>query len=70
MKGVKLVKLVGDIRSVNIDEIRKLEVGVEIQSFPQNILDEDYSYIIKECKFKLRNFDNIISYHYMVLLLI
>ncbi|MFQ9310430.1 MAG: hypothetical protein ACLR2K_10830 [Paraclostridium sordellii] len=47
MKDVKLVKLVGDIRSVNIDEIRKLEVGVEIQSFPQNILDGDYSYIIK-----------------------
>ncbi|WP_275890856.1 hypothetical protein [Paraclostridium sordellii] len=33
MKDVKLVKLVGDIRSVNIDEIRKLEVGVEIQNF-------------------------------------
>lgn len=63
MKDIKLVKLVGDIKSANIDEIRKLEVGVEIQSFPQNILDGDYSYIIKECKFKLRNFDNIISLH-------
>lgn len=43
MKDIKLVKLVADINKINIDEINSLEIGLEIQSFPQNILDEDYS---------------------------
>lgn len=63
MKDIKLVKLVGDINKINIDEINDLGIGLEIQSFPQNILDEDYSFIIDDCKEKLKNFSNIISLH-------
>lgn len=54
MKDIKLVKLIGDINKSNIDEINKLGIGVEIQSFPQNILDEDYSTIINDCSKKLK----------------
>lgn len=63
MKNIKLVKLIGDINKSNIDEINNLGSGVEIQSFPQNILDEDYSTIISDCKNKLKNFSNVISLH-------
>ncbi|MDO7206107.1 TIM barrel protein [Paraclostridium bifermentans] len=63
MKDIKLVKLIGDINKSNIDEINKLGIGVEIQSFPQNILDEDYSTIINDCSKKLKNFSNAISLH-------
>lgn len=63
MKDIKLVKLIGDINKSNIDEINNLGIGVEIQSFPQNILDEDYSTIIRDCKNKLKNFSNVISLH-------
>lgn len=63
MKDIKLVKLIGDINKSNIDEINNLGIGLEIQSFPQNILDEDYSTIIRDCKNKLKNFSNVISLH-------
>ncbi|WP_025161292.1 sugar phosphate isomerase/epimerase family protein [Paraclostridium bifermentans] len=63
MKDIKLVKLIGDINKSNIDEINNLGIGLEIQSFPQNILDEDYSTIISDCKNKLKNFSNVISLH-------
>lgn len=63
MKDIKLVKLIGDINKSNIDEINNLGIGVEVQSFPQSILDEDYSTIISDCKNKLKNFSNVISLH-------
>lgn len=39
MKDIKLVKLIGDINKSNIDEINNLGIGVEVQSFPQSILE-------------------------------
>ncbi len=63
MKDIKLLKNIVDIYNMNVDEIKKLNIGIELQTFPQHILDDDYSSIIKECKEKLSNINNIISIH-------
>lgn len=63
MKDIKLLKNIVDIYNMNVDEIKKLNIGIELQTFPQHILDDDYSGIIKECKEKLSNINNIISIH-------
>ncbi|MEG2786833.1 MAG: sugar phosphate isomerase/epimerase family protein [Romboutsia sp.] len=63
MKDIKLVKIVSDIYNMNINEIKESNIGVEIQSFPQDILDKDYSDILNECKNKLYSLNCTISLH-------
>lgn len=63
MRDVKLLKIVTNIYNMNINEIKESNLGVEIQSFPQHILDEDYRAILKKCREKLQELNCIISLH-------
>ncbi len=44
-------------------EFTSNKVGVEIQSFPQHILDDNYDELIKIWKEKLEGFNEVISLH-------
>jgi sugar phosphate isomerase/epimerase len=63
MEDIKLLKIINNNYNMNIKTVKETKIGVEVQSFPQHILDEDYSEILKECKTNLKNLNNIISLH-------
>lgn len=65
MLGIrKLVKCISYIEKLDIDEIKKLGMGIEIQDFTEpNLRDDEIKNIVKKYKKALRDFHGIKSLH-------
>lgn len=63
MDSMKKLAMIMDINKLDIEKVKKLNIGIESQNFPQHILDDGYEDIIKKYKEKLVDFNNIISLH-------
>ncbi|MGL5749552.1 MAG: sugar phosphate isomerase/epimerase family protein, partial [Paraclostridium sp.] len=60
---MNILKNILDVKKFNNEEFSNLNIGVEIQSFPQHILDDGYSELIETYKEKLSGFKGMISMH-------
>lgn len=63
MLNRKLLISINDTTMFKPELFRSNNVGIEVQSFPQDILDEDYRYLINEYRNKLKDFNCIVSLH-------
>lgn len=60
----KLVKCINYIEKLDIDEIKKLNIGIEIQDFTEpNLKDREIKMIIERYKIAFENFKDIKSMH-------
>ena len=60
----KLISCISHIGELNIDEIKRLEVGIEIQDFTEpNMTDKEVNNLIIKYKELFKGFNNIKSIH-------
>ena len=61
---IKLVKCISYIEKLDIDEIKRLDIGIEIQDFTEpNLKEREIKSIIESYKIAFQNFEGIKSMH-------
>jgi hypothetical protein len=60
---MQISTMITNIDTFDANIFSKNEIGIEIQTFPQHILDSDISSLVEKWKKKLINYKGLISIH-------
>lgn len=63
MNEIRISKAIVDVNEFQLEIFEENNIGIEIQSFPQHILDDNYEDLVKKYKEKLSRFNGLISLH-------
>ncbi|WP_427340732.1 sugar phosphate isomerase/epimerase family protein [Caloranaerobacter sp. DY30410] len=63
MKEIKISTIITDVKDFDPQIFKENDIGIEIQTFPQTILDDNYEDLIIEFQDKLKEYKGIVSLH-------